>query len=132
MKDRLKEGIKKSGYSVKEIAELLGLSYDAFRKSINRGSLNEGYLIMLEHKTGISKDYILEGTLPIIKSKEDIVMGFVDNDTIKFLDCIDKEKIISYLLFREKDFSKIESFRLFIEKQKVSKRLKDILSDDNN
>ena len=131
MKDRLKEGIKKSGYSVKEIAELLGLSYDAFRKSINRGSLNEGYLIMLEHKTGISKDYILEGTLPIIKSKEDIVMGFVDNDTIKLLDCIDKEKIISYLLFREKDFSKIESFRLFIEKQKVSKRLKDIFSDNN-
>lgn len=129
MKDRIKEAIKKSGYSTKQIADMLSISYDAFRKAINRGSLNEGYLILLEHKTGISKQYVLDGVHPVIKSREQIISEFVDIDVVELLDSIDKQKIISYILLREKEFIKMESFNLFIDKQKVSKKLKEVISN---
>ncbi len=130
MKDRIKIAIKESGYTVKQIALMLGLSYDAFRKGISRGSLNEGYLILLENKTGISKEYILEGVLPIIKSREQIISDFIGSNIVEFLDSIEKEKIISYMCLKEKEFNKIHSFNLFIEKQKVSNKLKEIFSDE--
>ncbi|MFL0169337.1 hypothetical protein, partial [Tenacibaculum maritimum] len=63
MKKRFKIALNESGLKMKEVAEMLHINYDALRKGIDRGSMNNGYLILLEYKTGISKDYILEGRL---------------------------------------------------------------------
>ncbi|CAA0167680.1 hypothetical protein [Tenacibaculum maritimum] len=127
MKKRFKIALNESGLKMKEVAEMLHINYDALRKGIDRGSMNNGYLILLEYKTGISKDYILEGRLPILKNKEDIILSLLDNDIIKLLDGLDKDKIVSYLSLREKEFQKMEVFNFFIEKQQASKRLRDIV-----
>ncbi|XKW97433.1 hypothetical protein R8G64_02775 [Tenacibaculum maritimum] len=124
---RFKIALNESGLKMKEVAEMLHINYDALRKGIDRGSMNNGYLILLEYKTGISKDYILEGRLPILKNKEDIILSLLDNDIIKLLDGLDKDKIVSYLSLREKEFQKMEVFNFFIEKQQASKRLRDIV-----
>ncbi|MFL0150131.1 hypothetical protein V2632_02450, partial [Tenacibaculum maritimum] len=58
---------------------------------------------------------------------EDIILSLLDNDIIKLLDGLDKDKIVSYLSLREKEFQKMEVFNFFIEKQQASKRLRDIV-----
>lgn len=130
MKDRFKIALKESGFKMKEIAEMLNISYDALRKGIDRSSMNNGYLIMLEYKTGISKEFVLNGTLPVIKSKEAVILSLLDDDIIKLLDNLDKDKIISYLSLREKEFQQKESFGYFIDKQKASKKLRDIIDNE--
>lgn len=126
MKERFKKAIKLRGYSLKEVAEKIGLKYDTLRKALNRNSINDGYLILIEKEFGISKSWLKKGIEPIFVSKEDILMTKIEEDVFSVLESIDEDKIVAYLLLKETQFIKNKSFMAFVEKLKATKRLIEI------
>jgi transcriptional regulator with XRE-family HTH domain len=131
MKERFKEACKLLGLATSDVANMLGMKPDTFRKALNRSSLNDGYLILIEQATGISKNFLKNGTKPIVIEKQDILLQKIEEDSISVLDSIEKEKIVAYLVLKEKDFLNIHSFNAFVEKLKASKRLRNIANKED-
>ncbi len=126
MKDRFKEAAKLAGVKIPEIANAVGMKPDTFRRALSRGKINEGYLVLIEKHFKISKEWIKNGLKPILIDQKDILITKIEEDSYSILEKIDPEKIVAYILLKEKMFMDLYSFNLLIEKLKASKRLNDI------
>ena len=126
MKTRFKKATSLLGIKLPEIAEEIGMKADTLRRAISREKLNDGYLVLIEKKFGISKNWIKDGIEPILIKSDDILESTIEEDSYSLLEKIDPEKIVAYLLLREKMFTKLESFNALVEKLKASKRLTEI------
>jgi hypothetical protein len=126
MKTRFKKATSLLGLKLPEIADGIGVKADTFRRALSRESLNDGYLILLEKKYGISKKWMKEGEEPILIDVVDILTNTIEEDSYSILEKIDPEKIVAYLLLKEKMFTSMDSFNALVEKLKASERLKEI------
>ncbi len=130
MKKRLKEALNLKGVKLTEVAEEIGMKRDTLRKALDRDSLNDGYLILIEKSFGISKKWLKEGIKPIIIDRADDLISKIKEDSFDVLENIDPEKIVAYLLLKENKFKKIPAFMSLVEKLKATKRLEDIANGD--
>ena len=129
MNDRFKIALKEGNLSTQKVADAIGLKANTLRKAINRNSLNDGYLILIEQTCGISKNWLRDGIKPVIVNKVDSLLPFFEEDLLQALENVDKDKIVAYILLKEKEFLKLPSFNALIDKFKVSQRIGDILKD---
>ena len=129
MNERFKIAIKNSDLSTQKVAESIGLKANTLRKALLRGSLNDGYLILIEQNCGISRKWLKDGSEPIfVDSKENVIKRMIEQNTLEALDKFDKEKIIAYILLKESEFLKIPAFQSLIDKIKVSNKISDIIN----
>jgi len=129
MNERFKIAIKNSDLSTQKVAESIGLKANTLRKALLRGSLNDGYLILIEQNCGISRKWLKDGFEPIfVDSKENVIKRMIEQNTLEALDKFDKEKIIAYILLKESEFLKIPAFQSLIDKIKVSNKISDIIN----
>lgn len=129
MNERFKIAIKNSDLSTQKVAESIGLKANTLRKALLRNSLNDGYLILIEQNCGISRNWLKNGEKPIfVDSKENIIKKIIEQNTLDALDKFDKEKIIAYILLKEKEFLAIPAFQSLIDKIKVSQKISDIVN----
>ncbi|WP_430413126.1 helix-turn-helix domain-containing protein [Kordia sp.] len=129
MNDRFKIALKEGNLSTQEVADAIGLKANTLRKAINRNSINDGYLILIEQTCGISKKWLKEGIKPVIVNKVDTLLPFFEEDLLQALESVDKDKIVAYILLKEKEFLKLPSFNALIDKLKVSQRISNIVKD---
>lgn len=131
MNERFKIALKESDLTTKEVAESIGLKANTLRKAINRNSINDGYLILIEQNCNISKKWLKDGIKPVIvNNKTDSLKELIEDDILKAFESIDKDKFVAYILLREKEFLKLPSFISLIDKIKVSQRISDIVNDE--
>jgi len=128
MNERFNIALKEGGLSTKIVAESIGLKANTLRKAINRNSLNDGYLILIQQNCGISRKWLKDGIKPILIDKVETLKSFFDKDLLEALESVDKDKIVAYLLLREEEFLKLPSFNSFVDKLKVSERISDIVN----
>ncbi|MBC8755861.1 hypothetical protein H2O64_14380 [Kordia sp. YSTF-M3] len=128
MNERFDIALKEGGLSTKVVAESIGLKANTLRKAINRESLNDGYLILIQQNCGISRKWLKDGIKPILIDKVETLKSFFDKDLLKALESVDKDKIVAYLLLREEEFLKLSSFNSFVDKLKVSQKISDIVN----
>jgi len=119
------------GEDVKEIRNDLGLSQTEF--SVEFGvSLRTVQNWESSDDINFKKSKFIRNKYEELKNKESspdreqYLKDTIENKTIEVLDLIGKEKIIGYLLLKEKEFQQMDSFKSFVEKQKTSERLRKI------
>ena len=119
------------GEDVKEIRNDLGLSQTEF--SVEFGvSLRTVQNWESSDDINFKKSKFIRNKYEELKNtesspdREQYLKDTIENKTIEVLDLIGKEKIIGYLLLKEKEFQQMDSFKSFVEKQKTSERLRKI------
>lgn len=126
MKERFKQGCALAECSLAEVAEAIGLKSGTLRKAIDRGSINDGYLVLIEQAFGISRTWIKEGKKPIIIIREENLLNNIQHNALSVLDSIDKNKIIAYLILNENKFLALPAYTDFIKKSAATLKLKGI------
>ncbi|OEK05995.1 hypothetical protein A8C32_19380 [Flavivirga aquatica] len=121
MKKRWNKALNLGGHKLTDIAKGIDMKSDTLRKAIYRESINDGYLVLIEQNFGISKTWIKEGKKPILINKEEALINKIEEDSYYILEKIDPEKIVAYLLLREKMFTKLGSFNNLVEKLQSTK-----------
>lgn len=129
MNERFDIALKQGNLTTKIVAESIGLKANTLRKAVNRESLNDGYLILIQQNCGISRKWLKDGIKPVLIDKEATLKSFFDNDLLEALESVDKDKIVAYLLLREEEFLKLSSFNSLVDKLKVSERISDIVNN---
>lgn len=133
-KKRVIQAFKLLGLKTSNVAKFLGIKADTLRRAISRGKVNEAYLIILEKEYGIRKDWIKNGEYPIIFDKDKEISNFINasnSDVLNILENIDKEKILAYLILKENEFIKLDSFDSVIKKLNISSQLRNIANNIN-
>lgn len=126
MKDRFYTALKISGLKLPDIAVGIGLKPDTLRKAIARNSMNDGYLVLIEQKFNISKDWLKEGVKPVMLDINESIVNAIELDAYSMLERIEPEKIVAYILLKESIFKKIPAFVSLIDKLKASQLLEGI------
>jgi len=130
MKERFKIAIEEANLTVQQVAESIGLKTDTLRKAINRNSMNDGYLILIQQNCGISKKWLKDGVKPIIVNNINSIEKLFSSDLLNALENVDKDMLVAYMVLRQDQFMKLPSFISFIEKVKVSERISKIVDGD--
>lgn len=130
IKERFKIALEETNLTALKVAEAIGLRADTLRKAINRNSINDGYLILIEQKCGISKKWLKEGIKPVVINRTDSIKKLFDDDLLKALESVDKDMIVAYMLLRQDEFLKLTSFRTFVDKLKISEKISKIIEDE--
>ncbi|QHI38675.1 hypothetical protein IMCC3317_40690 [Kordia antarctica] len=128
MNERFDIALKEGNLTTKIVAESIGLKANTLRKAVSRESINDGYLILIQQNCGISRKWLKDGIKPVLIDKVETLKSFFDNDLLKALESVDKDKIVAYLLLREEDFLKLSSFNSFVDKLKTSERISHIIN----
>lgn len=127
MKERFKIALDEGDTTAQKVAESIGLKADTLRKAINRNSINDGYLILIERNCGISKKWLKDGIKPVFVKNINSIEQLFSSDLLQALESVDKDMLVAYMVLRQDEFLKLPSFNSFVEKLKVSDRISKIV-----
>ncbi|MFK7749247.1 MAG: hypothetical protein AB8B65_12700 [Kordia sp.] len=130
MKERFKIAFDELNLNAQKVADALGIKADTFRSAIRRGSINDGYLILIEQKCGISKKWLKDGIRPIKVNHTESLEQLFETDLLNALENVDKDILVAYLVLRQDDFLKLPSFNLFFDKLRISEKISKIVDNE--
>lgn len=127
---------KITGKEVKELRQRMGLSQTDFglklgssvRTIQNWESSTESLSHIIAKKIRNLSD-IYFNTLNTNLSNEEYLKQKIESDTLGVLEGISKDKILSYIQLKERDFQVIPSYVLFIKSQMKTLEARDIAKD---
>lgn len=101
-------------FPIARLSEDTGYSKGAVSEYYNeKKEISKKFILKLEETYNINFENFLTQEL----DNSNYLKKIIEDETIKILEMIPKEKIMSYMILNERDFQKLPSFEAFIENQ---------------